>query len=151
MKSITFNWGPGIFLFYTVFACVLIFVVYKSTQVDHSLVVDNYYDHDLAYQSHYDRLENTAKLDEPLQLQWASTTKEFTLSFPAEIEEAISGEVAFYRPNNKSLDWGVPIAVDEAKQMDLDLSKLPVGRWKVQVKWEAGGVPYFAERIIDVR
>lgn len=138
-------------MFYTVFAGVLIFVVYKSTQVDHSLVVENYYDHDLAYQGHYDRLANTANLDEPLTLEWSSETKKFTLNFPTAMEETIGGEVAFYRPNNKSLDWGVPIAVDDRNNMELDLSKVPAGRWKVKVNWEAGGVPYFAERILDLR
>ena len=50
-----------------------------------------------------------------------------------------------------SLDWNLPIAVDEANEMGIDLNKLPAGRWKVKVSWDAQGVPYFAERTIDLR
>ncbi len=151
MKGITINWGTGIFMFYAIFAGVLFFTVWKSTQYDHSLVVDNYYDHDLAYQQQYDRLQNAANLSEPLKMDWVSADEKLTLRFPAEITSKISGELTFYRPDNQSMDWSLPIAVDEANEMALDLSKAPAGRWKVKVMWEAGAVPYFAERIIDLR
>ena len=151
MKGITFNWGTGIFLFYTIFAGALFFVVYQSTKYDNSLVVDNYYDYDLAYQQQYDRLQNAANLEVPLKIQWASSEQELTLQFPPQIEAEISGELAFYRPDNKSLDWSLPIATDEANQMKVNLSKLPRGRWKTKVIWEAAAVPYFGERTIDLR
>ena len=151
MKGITFNWGTGIFLFYTVFAGVLFFAVYRSTQYDNHLVVEDYYEHDLAYQEQYDRLENAASLSEPVELKWSSNTQQFTLQFPAEITASISGEILFYRPDNKSLDWSLPVVVNEENQMPIDLTKTPQGRWKVKVLWEADGVPYFAERTLDIR
>ena len=152
MTGITFNWGTGIFLFYTVFASVLFYAVYESTKHDNSLVVENYYDYDLAYQQQYDRLENTALLEEPFKMNWSSSDKQLTLQFPAVFENAkVEGDISFYRPNNKSLDWNLPIAINEANEMPVDLSKLPAGRWKAQVKWEANGTPYFAERTIDIR
>lgn len=152
MKAITFNWGTGIFLFYTVFASVLFFAVYESTKHDNSLVVDNYYDYDLAYQQHYDRLENTARLDEPFRIQWSATDKQLTLQFPSLFTNTeLTGDITFYRPDDKSLDWSLPITMDEANEMTVDLSKLPIGRWKAKVQWEAEEVPYFAERTIDVR
>lgn len=151
MKGITFNWGTGIFLFYTVFASVLFYAVYESTKHDNSLVVENYYDYDLAYQQQYDRLENTAMLEEPFRIQWSSSDKQLTLQFPALFEGTeLEGDISFYRPNNKSLDWSLPISIDEANEMAVDLSKLPEGRWKAQVMWEAEGTPYFAERTIDI-
>jgi hypothetical protein len=151
MKGITFNWGTGIFLFYAIFAGVLFYSVYRSTQYDHSLVVDNYYDYDLSYQKHYDRLENTASLAEPLAMQWDSDSKKLNLAFPSVITAPISGELKFYRPDDKSLDWALPIGVDDTNAMEVDLRSLPVGRWKVQVNWEAADKPYFSERIIDLR
>lgn len=149
--KIKFNWGTGIFLFYTVFASVLFFSVYKSTQFDHSLVVDEYYRQDLAYQDQYDRLQNTQALEQPLRMQWSTTEKQLNLRFPETLNGIPEGEIVFYRPDNKSMDWQLPIAVDKNATMTVDMAKLPVGRWKVQVYWHAGEVPYYNERIIDLR
>ncbi|MEL7247525.1 MAG: FixH family protein [Bacteroidota bacterium] len=151
MKALTFNWGHGIFLFYVIFASVLFYAVYRSTKHDNSLVVENYYEYDLAYQGQYDRLQNSANLSEPLLMQWTSSDKHFKLQFPAEITSDISGEIQFYRPDNKSLDWAIPLVVNETNQMPIDLSKTPAGRWTVKVYWEAAEKPYFAERILDIR
>ena len=151
MKALTFNWGHGIFLFYVIFASVLFYAVYRSTQHDNSLVVENYYEHDLAYQGQYERLENTANLSEPLLMRWTNDTKQFQMMFPAEIKTLVSGEVQFYRPDNKSLDWSIPLVVNEQNEMSIDLSKTPMGRWTVKVYWEAAGTTYFAERVLDIR
>jgi hypothetical protein len=149
--KIEFNWGTGIFIFYVLFASVLFFSVYQSTKVDNSLVVDNYYEHDLAYQSQYDRLENATKLKEPLRMKWQSEEKALLLAFPTDLAGTATGQIAFYRPDDKSMDWQLPIAVDEAGEMKVQMAKLPVGRWKVKVYWEAAGTPYFAEKIVDLR
>ena len=151
MKALTFNWGHGIFLFYVIFASVLFYAVFRSTQYDHSLVVDNYYEYDLAYQEQFERLENTAQLSDPLLMNWIKDTKQFGLIFPAEITSTISGVIHFYRPDKKSLDWSIPLVVNEGNEMPIDLSKVPTGRWKVKILWEAGGIPYFNERTLDLR
>ncbi|WP_020539313.1 FixH family protein [Lewinella cohaerens] len=149
--KIEFNWGTGIFVFYVLFASVLFFSVYESTKVDHSLVVENYYEEDLAYQNQYNRLENSAKLKEPLRMKWQSDGRKLVLAFPTDLATSATGQIAFYRPDDKSMDWQLPIAVDQAGQMEVQMAKLPVGRWKVKVYWEAADTPYFAEKIIDLR
>mgnify|MGYP000391809356 CR=1 FL=1 len=149
--KIEFNWGTGIFIFYVLFASVLFFSVYESTKVDHSLVVENYYEQDLAYQSQYDRLENSSKLAEPLRMKWQSAEKALLMSFPTDLAGSATGQIAFYRPDDKSMDWQLPIEVDEAGEMNVQMAKLPVGRWKLKVYWEAAGTPYFAEKIVDLR
>ncbi|MEZ4984250.1 MAG: FixH family protein [Saprospiraceae bacterium] len=147
----TFNWGTGIFLTYTIFALALFFTVYKSTQYDNSLVVDDYYAKDLAYQEQYDRLQNSALLPEKVKLGWASAEKKVTLDFPDDLAANVAGTAFFYRPDNKSLDWSVPLRVDAEGLQTIDLSKSPAGRWKLQCAWEADGKTYFDERIIDVK
>ena len=62
------NWGTGIAIFYTLFASVLVMVVIKSKQYDHSLVVDNYYEEDLHYQSHFDKLVNSQQAGMAVQI-----------------------------------------------------------------------------------
>ncbi|WP_367389559.1 FixH family protein [Lewinella sp. LCG006] len=149
--KIEFNWGTGIFVFYVLFASVLFFSVYESTKVDHSLVVDNYYEEDLAYQNQYDRLANSAQLKEPLGMKWQRDEKQLLLTFPKDLAATTTGQVAFYRPDDKSMDWQLPIALNDAGEMNVQMAKLPVGRWKVKVYWDAAGTPYFAEKIVDLR
>ena len=50
------NWGTGIAIFYGTFMVIMITFVIKSRSVDHSLVMDNYYEEDINYQSHMDKL-----------------------------------------------------------------------------------------------
>lgn len=146
----TFNWGHGIFAFYTVFAGVLFFSVYKSTQHNNTLVVEDYYAQDLAYQGQYERLQNSLNLPEKVKINWQSANKTVHLAFPDEVVNP-TGTVAFYRPDNKDLDWQMPLRLDTLGQMDIDLSRLPAGRWKLQCIWDAEGTPYFDEKTLDIR
>ena len=61
-----FNWGTGITLFYITFMFTMIFMVYQSTLVERNLVVENYYEKDLQYQSHLDKLKNSSTLKKDL-------------------------------------------------------------------------------------
>ena len=64
-----FNWGTGIFLFYTFFAVTLFFQVYQSTQYDNHLVVDNYYEKDIQYQVQYEKIANSLGLEEKVAIE----------------------------------------------------------------------------------
>ncbi|PSR12499.1 MAG: hypothetical protein DA408_05035 [Bacteroidetes bacterium] len=148
---ITFNWGTGIFIFYCLFASVLFFSVYKSTQYDHSLVVDNYYEQDLAYQDQFDRIANSAKLTQQVRIQVLPATDQVQLVFPADLPAPLTGNLLFYKANNKALDWELPLMTDGDNQMLVSIGQLPPGRWKLQIHWEAGDKPYYDEKILDLK
>lgn len=143
-----FNWGTGIALFYIIFATSLVAVVIKSTQYDHSLVVDDYYQQDLEYQQHYDKLENSQALAEDVQIQLlASPSKQVLFSFPKEMGE-IGGQLHFMRPSHKDSDFSVDIQLDEGNELSLPAGKLLPGLWKVQVDWQVGEKAYFKEQVL---
>lgn len=143
-----FNWGTGIALFYIIFATSLVAVVIKSTQYDHSLVVDDYYQQDLDYQQHYDKLENSQALPVDVHIQLtAGETKEIQLSFPANLQD-IGGQLHFMRPSNKSKDFSLEIELDEGNEISLPAENLLPGLWKVQVDWQVGEKSYFKEQVL---
>ena len=141
-----FNWGTGIFLFYTLFALSLFYQVYKSTQYDNSLVVENYYEKDLAYQSHYEKAQNSLELKEKLQIVHLEESNSIRFTFPEGMGK-IEGSIHFYRPNNKAKDFQLPIRTDKLLSMEIPVQELNSGRWKVAVDWTANNKAYFDEKI----
>ena len=143
-----FNWGTGIALFYIIFATSMVALVIKSTQYDHSLVVEDYYQKDLDYQQHYDKLANSKALAEDVQIQLVvDPNKEVQFSFPKEME-GIDGQLHFMRPSHKGSDFSVNIELDEGNELTLPAAKLLPGLWKVQVDWQVGEKSYFKEQVL---
>lgn len=146
-----FNWGTGIFIFYSLFVVTLVFIVWKSTQYDHSLVVEDYYAKDLAYQGRYDQIQNSLRLEEKLEIEYHSKSNQVQISFPDSIGNEFIGNVLFYRPDDKSSDKLLTIYVDAENDMMVDVSTYTRGRWKVKIDWAAQEVEYFDESIIHLR
>ncbi|RMF23875.1 MAG: hypothetical protein D6765_12475 [Bacteroidetes bacterium] len=144
-----FNWGTGIFLFYSFFVAALAFQVYKSTQYDRTLVVEDYYAQDLQYQSHLDKLQNSADLPEKVRIELERPADRLTIQFPENLPGP-TGTVSLYRPDDKNLDLQLPLKVDDHNRMTLPTAPLKPGKWKVQVDWQSDGVPYFDEKVIFI-
>lgn len=143
------TWGTGIFLFYSLFAGILFYQVYASTKYDRSLVVDNYYDEDLAYQQTFDKLQNALHLVEPLQLTFYEGFHLVELQFPKD-KKKVSGKVLFYRPSTNKLDVSLPVWVDCENVMDIFVRDLPYGKWIVEVNWESDQTSYLNRFTIDI-
>ena len=142
-----FNWGHGIALFYIVFASVLIYFVVQSTQHDHSLVVENYYEEDLKYQQHYEKLENSKGLKIDVTISHEPNSENIKIQFPKE-KGTVSGTILFYRPSDKSKDVKIKIEPDQNFEQSLPVSALSPGLWKLKVDWQAGGIPFYKEETV---
>ena len=142
-----FNWGHGIALFYTLFAGVLLYFVIKSTQYDHSLVVDNYYEEDLNYQQHYDKLANSKLLEKDVIIFHDHRSEHIKIQFPKE-KGAIDGTIHFYRPSDKKKDFKVKIELDQNFEQSFPVSGMSRGLWKLKVDWQAGGISFYKEETV---
>ena len=137
-----FNWGTGIALFYLIFVASLIFQVFKSRQYDHSLVVDNYYEADLKYQEHYDKLKNGLQLTEAPKIQFDSEAEMLRIEFPA--QEA-AGTILFFRPSSSKEDQLVQVKLDANNIQYIPTDKLSKGLWRVKINWQLEGVEWYHE------
>lgn len=137
------NWGYGIAIFYTIFVLALGYQLFRSFQYDRSLVVDDYYAKDLAYQEQFDRLSNT--LTHNADLSISKQNGILSIRFP-EGHKSPQGGIQFYRPDNQNLDQHYPIAVDSAGQFHKNIEDLIPGKWKIKVSWQWDGVDYFVEK-----
>ncbi|MCF8239224.1 MAG: FixH family protein [Saprospiraceae bacterium] len=138
------NWGWGIAIFYSVFVLSFIVILFYAFGQDNSLVTENYYDTDLAYQDHKDKMANYTALTDKVMESYHGDTRTYNIQFPAGMS-SISGEVHFYRPSTASLDQRVPIQTDASNQQVIPVEQLMSGQWMVQIEWTSEGRPYFKE------
>ncbi len=144
-----FNWGTGIAAFYGFFVLALVFQVIKSTQYDHSLVSDEYYADDLAYQQHYDKLVNSQQLKEDLSIVRNDSGTAIELKFPAGIEK-VRGEIHFFCPSDSGQDFRLPLQLNAAGEQIVSTQGLKSGLWKVKVDWKGDGKAFYKEEVIII-
>jgi nitrogen fixation protein FixH len=135
-----FNWGTGIAIFYTVFAISMITMVIKSTGYDHSLVANNYYEEDLAYQTTYNKMQNSLSLKQPTIINFDAANNLVNVQFSDNLKP--EGTITFYRPNNEKLDIEVPIKTDGSNLMSISTAQMPAGVWKIKADWTSEGKAY---------
>lgn len=139
MKIKNFNWGHGIFVFYVIFVGVLITALVASFGVDHTLVVDDYYAKDLAYQDQFDKEARSRKAD---NLNVIHTAGESEVMLQFDTDELITGNVQWYRPSASQHDFNMSI---EASEMLIQTDDLLPGKWRLKVDWEEAGKTYYRE------
>ncbi len=138
------NWGISIAIFYLSFMLVMIFFVIRTTTYDNSLVVDNYYEEDLKYQSHFDKKANTQALKKQVDFEFSSENKTIEIHFPKDLKK-VDGNIRFYNPISKYSDVLLPITTDSNQTMSIALNELKAGRWKILLDWNDGEKEYYSE------
>jgi hypothetical protein len=144
------HWGTGIAIVYGIFVVLMVGFVIKSRDIDHSLVMDNYYEEDLAYQSHLNKVANTQGLTADVSIIADATADALTLRFPEQLGH-VTGEIWFYRADDTSRDIHMPIVTDRLNAMEVVTKDLVDGKWKVKVDWQSGGIGYYSEQEIYIQ
>lgn len=142
------HWGTCIALFYLAFVSILIFLVIRSRSFDNSLVADNYYEQDLQYQKHYDKIVNNLTAG-GVQIKVDRKERQIVLQFP-ETKRPINGQIHFYRPSDSTLDLILPIAVDPTGQMTITTRRLLDGQWEIKIDWMAGGIANYESKKLTI-
>jgi hypothetical protein len=137
------NWGTGIVIAIVLFMSFILFLVIKMStdkNYDHDLVVEKYYQKELAYQDEIDAEENLKLFSE--QITGKRVEAGWMLTFPPELENSnIIGTVFLYRPSNKQLDFDFPIELSGLNLLIPD-ERLLDGRWNIILNWEYKGKNY---------
>lgn len=118
----------------------------KSFGVDHTLVVEDYYQHDIKYQEKVDKIENRRLLAQDLGISVDPALKQLKLDFghDALVSEA---NVHFYRPSDKGSD--VNKSLSQVTGLGtIDIGQLKEGLWKIKVEWTDKDRTYFKEQSI---
>ncbi|MBK9580449.1 MAG: FixH family protein [Saprospiraceae bacterium] len=145
-----FNWATGLTLFFILFIGTLVFVVYQSTQVHDSLVVENYYEEDINYQKHYDKRQNTADLSVKVLVDYNKSDQEILFTFPVDSLSSASGKILLYNPYSEKSDVNYDIKTDANGSFKIPIKDVKSGRWKLKIDWITGSKSYYQEEEIII-
>jgi hypothetical protein len=144
------NWGHKIAIVYLGFVVfMLTLVVLCVKQKDLSLVTDNYYADELAYQLKIDKMQNTSSLSTPPAIGLNSTNDSLVLDL-TEQSVGASGILSFYRPSNARLDFSLPLLLDASGKQKCYLGKVVPGLWTLKLEWSKDGKEYYTERKLHI-
>jgi len=144
MTKFRFHWGWAIGTFYTLFVVVMVIIVIRSLYVDHSLVVEDYYKYDIEYQAHADKLQNNKSLSEDIVIELSQEAQRLRIQYPVGFN-TFSGEILFYRPDNKKLDFKIEVSPGDDLIQSVDLKDIVPGYWRLKINWAGDGKEFYKE------
>lgn len=139
-----FHWGHAIFVFFICYILTLAFIMYKTTTVNHSLVYEDYYAKDLAYQSQYDKIENVMINNKDITVNWNEDSASLIVEFSD--KTAKQGTISVYNPADVKKDIAFPFTIQDESKLTFDNINLDEGRWKIKADWTEGDTPYFLQK-----
>ena len=143
------SWGWKIVILYCSFVAMMLFLVFLSVRENIDLVVDNYYEQDLKYETQIQKMKNAKQLQQDITLQYAASDKQVVFHYP-KLEETLHGNITFFRPSDRKLDFQVPINADTANSQAISATDMKTGLWRVKIEWAQGKTPYYTEHTIFV-
>ncbi len=143
------HWGNAILIFFICYISLLVFTVIKSRSVDHSLVAENYYQHDITYQKKYDAITNRNFLSSDLIINYDVTHKELRLLF-GDQKVSVKGIITFYRASSKKDDFASEFVVKDNVTYSQKIPQLKPGKWQIKVQWNDGTRDYYKEEDIYI-
>lgn len=139
------NWGTGITIAIIVAASLMIFLVYKSMNVNFDMAEQDYYAEELKFDSKMKATENTHSLSSPITIN--ETSDLVVVNLPAEcIGKTEAGTLTFYRPSDKGLDLQVPFNANDEGNIFIDKSLMHKGIYRMKASWNMDGKDYLVEK-----
>ena len=133
----------GLFLFMLYIAQF----VYRSMQSDNHLVSKDYYQKEINFQTHIDKLERSFEMKKNTGI---SVTKEIVLvELPKNISSA-KGIISLYNPIDPSFDKEIQFSFTSYKPIQIPRSDLKTGDWTIKIDFETNGTSYYIERPITL-
>ena len=140
-------WPYAIIAVFVLFAAYIGSMVYQAMRSDVDLVSADYYKQELVHQQRMEAVARTAALPTPVQLRHEATSHRLTLELPAALMgQAVQGQIHFFRPSDKVLDFSLPLQPAAEQRQTINTSQMAPGLWRVQLDFTAGGQAYFFEQ-----
>ncbi|HSL89068.1 MAG TPA: FixH family protein [Ignavibacteriaceae bacterium] len=135
------SWGTGIVIAIVIFMALTIATVIFMMNQDVDLVSSDYYEKGIKYQEQIDMENRSQRLKDNVKMEWSGNL--FEISFPDEFEDqAISGEIFFYRPSDSKKDFRLPLNITDLKQY-IPVQGLEKGLWRVKLNWNLKNKDYY--------
>jgi nitrogen fixation protein FixH len=144
----TISWGTKLTLVFSVFACLILYMVYRCSIVPVNLVTSEYYKDELVYQQVIDGTQNANGLSSGVTLQKNGT--DVIIHLPDEMKlQQVTGTVFFYCASNAGNDKKISLQTGDATQV-IAANKLAPGSYRVKITWQAGNKHYYNEQAFKI-
>ncbi len=142
------NWGTSIVIAFVLFAAMLTYYMIRGANNQVELVTDDYYEQEIKYQDLIDSKANAAKL---LPLKTKKIGTDLHVFYPEDLpQNNTTGTLEFYRPNNKKLDFTIPVEYTQNTAQVIHSINLVAGRWVLKISIQSHDQNFFWERNIRI-
>lgn len=142
------SWPVGIIISFALFCSFMVGFTIYSVQHKNELVDKDYYAKDLRYQEIINYKANLQALGQPVSIQ--QQAEALLLALPEVLQQADSGSVDFYRPNDQRRDFEIGWSELQTNNFSVPSSQLGTGRWVVTIMAYKDGKGYFSEHKLNM-
>ncbi|GHA56973.1 FixH family protein [Pontibacter akesuensis] len=142
---------------YAIVVCMVLFMgyiamfVYRAMNQDVDLVSTNYYEQEIKYQDHINKVGRT-KAAGDVAINYNAENNSILVQLPQSLKgQAILGTVNLFRPSDDKLDQELPLQLGRDMSQLVETAELEKGLWKVRVNFTAQDEAYFAEQTITIQ
>src|SRR5690349_8662665 len=126
------NWGHKLLFFSTLFLLLIMGFVYVMIRQSVELVEQDYYEKGMKYQQVINSKKDSEKILQVKLTTNDSGQKGLSLTI-IDSSLTINGEIAFYRPSDKSKDFVIPFSVTCSLPVFYPLNLIDKGVWKIKL------------------
>jgi len=144
------RWAVGITVLYSTFVIAVIAMVIFMNNADFDLVDENYYEKEIKYQQHIDKVKRT--FDENMDISIRYEGNKLFLNFSEDLNYSdCTGKIFFYYPAFKKDDFKIQMNVNSLGKQIIDVSEsVAKGNWIIKIDWEYNNTSYYSEETIYI-
>ncbi len=127
-----FTWGHGITIAIVLFMTFIVYIVIQTFQLNADLVRDDFYEQEVHFDDKKKMIENYQNLSDKITIEKIESGVNIT--YPESPDE-ISGDILFYRRDDKRLDKTFKINLSENRAQLLQYSEFLEGKYDISIKF----------------
>lgn len=143
------NWGWKIAVGYSAFVLFMVYMVYLTTGVEFELVTEDYYSQELAFQGQIDKQRNAQSQGHDVEVFVESDGVALKFNNYKSGAE-IGGEVAFFRPSDKTLDRRFDWKTNDKGMMFIEGDEFHRGHYIFKLDGVMDGDSFYIEKPVFI-
>lgn len=143
------NWGYRIVVAFGLGVAFILFLVWKTMQVDIEMVESNYYEKEMAFNGKLQATANAKALTNQITVEHQG--QQILLKIDSTMAAAITNaEVHFYNPASEKSDRKLNLAASNNGVYVFPVAQFNKGKYIAKISFTSAGKNYYAEEVIFI-
>ena len=144
------NWGIRIIIAYAAGVCFILYFVVRSMMLNTDMVEENYYDKELAYNTHIQGVDNAKNMANPIVV--SNLSSQIEISIDSVVTAGLNnGEIHFYNPASEKSDKKFKLSASTSGKYIFNKSAFNKGKYYVKISFNFHQKPYYTEQVIFIQ